>query len=286
MSKSVKHGNAKELDQFYTLPEYAKQFYADIANTVDLDRAGLLLEPSAGAGSFFELLDPQRRLGLDLDPQAAGIVKTDFLDWQPPEDTVIYTIGNPPFGKNSNLAVQFFNRAAEFSDVIAFVLPRTFRKHSLVNRLNRDFHCVYDKTVPENSFVYENKPYDVWCCAQIWQRQKNQRDLHKILKLSDFSDLFDVVEPTDADFAIQRVGGRAGLIRTTNFDSYSTESHYFIRQKDPRVLDCFRACDFDRVKYNTVGNPSISPSELLELFVEQASLAGIEITFGHGLFSQ
>ena len=32
----------------------------------------------------------------------------------------------------------------------------------------------------------------------------------------------------DADFAIQRVGVRAGLIRTKDFLDYSEESHYFI----------------------------------------------------------
>ena len=35
-------------------------------------------------------------------------------------------------------------------------------------------------------------------------------------------------------------------------------------------LDIFKQIDFNKVKYNTAGNPSISPSELVELFVTKA----------------
>ena len=74
----------------------------------------------------------------------------------------ILTLGNPPFGKNASLAQKFFNRSAIYSDAIAFLIPRTFRKASMINRLNRNFHCIFDETVPENQFVFEYKPYDDW----------------------------------------------------------------------------------------------------------------------------
>lgn len=286
MSKCPEHESAKSLDQFYTSPEYAERFWQEINTRVDHTQADYWLEPSAGTGSFYDLLDPYKRIGIDLDPQHPLVIKQDFFDWQPPTDRTVFTIGNPPFGKNANLAIRFFNRAAEFSEIIAFVLPRTFRKSSVINRLDPFFHCVFDETVPENSFTYLGESYNVWCCAQIWERRTTKRAQREILRLDQFRDFFEIVEPDQADFAIQRVGGRAGLIRTQGFDSYSSESHYFFRQRDPRVLDCFQRCDWDRVKYNTVGNPSISPSELLELWQEQAVEAGLEITFGNGLFSQ
>ena len=37
----------------------------------------------------------------------------------------------PPFGKVSSLAIRFFNKCAQFSDVIAFIIPRTFNKVSV-----------------------------------------------------------------------------------------------------------------------------------------------------------
>ena len=71
------------------------------------------------------------------------------------------------------------------------------------------------------------------------------------------------------------MGGRAGTIRTTDFLGYSPLSHYFIKAKDRRVLDAFMRIDFENVKNNTAGNPSISPGELLSLWVEQAKKIGI-----------
>ena len=284
MSKKASQDSSRELDQFYTNPSYAQQFWHCVCNTVTVGEFDLVLEPSAGTGSFYDLLPPDRRTGIDLDPQAPGITQCDFFDWQPPQDSRVLVVGNPPFGKNANTAVKFFNRAAEFADAIAFVLPRTFRKPSVIDRLHDRFHCVHDELVPDNSFEWQGQPYDVWCCAQIWERRSQRRPKRERLKLADFRELFEIVPPYEADFAIQRVGGRAGLIRTQDFARYSDQSHYFVKQHDPRVLECFQACDWDRVKYNTVGNPSISPGELCELWQEQALKRQIPLTFGNGLF--
>lgn len=277
MNKPVAPDNSRKLDQFYTDPAYAQQFYAEIQQHVDLNKYDHVLEPSAGTGSFYNLLDVKKRIGLDLEPKSAGIIKTDFFDWKAPTGKKILTIGNPPFGKNAGLAVKFFNRAAKFSDVIAFVIPRTFRKASVINRLDENFHCIYDETVPDNSFIFNGSSYNVPCAAQIWQRKKKPRDRIVTFRLEQISHIFELVEPAHSDFAIQRVGGRAGLIRTTDRTNFSAESHYFIRAHDPRVLSVFEKVDFDSVKFNTAGNPSVSPSELIELWISQAALEGIPV---------
>ena len=277
MRNTVPQETARKLDQFYTDPAYARQFLTTIAHEVDLDQYDHLLEPSAGTGSFYNLLDTNKRIGLDLDPKAPGVIQTDFFDWVPPVDKKIVTIGNPPFGKNAGLAVKFFNRAAEFSDVIAFVIPRTFRKASIVNRLANEFHCVYDETVPDNSFIFNGAAYNVPCAAQIWQRRDKPRAKIITLKLEQIKAWFGLSNPKDSDFAIQRVGGRAGLIRTADRMNFSAESHYFIKAHDPRVLSVFRKVNFDTVKFNTAGNPSVSPSELIELWVAKAKEEGIDV---------
>jgi predicted RNA methylase len=277
MSKTAVPDNSRKLDQFYTDPAYAQQFLNTIAQTVNLDTYDHLLEPSAGTGSFYNLLDTKRRIGLDLEPKSAGIVKTDFFDWTAPTGKRIITIGNPPFGKNAALAVKFFNRAAEFSDVIAFVIPKTFRKASIINRLNENFHMVHDETVPDNSFIFNGASYNVPCAGQIWQRKATPRAKIVTLKLSQIKKWFELVPPVNSDFAIQRVGGRAGLIRTTDRMNFSAESHYFIQAHDPRVLPVFQQVNFDTVKFNTAGNPSVSPSELIELWVAKAAEQGIKV---------
>jgi predicted RNA methylase len=259
---------------------YAEQFLTKVGQTVNLAEYDHLLEPSAGTGSFYNLLDATRRIGLDLDPKAPGVIRTDFFDWTPPVDTKIITIGNPPFGKSAALAVKFFNRAAEFSDVIAFVIPRTFRKASIINRLAKEFHCVYDETVPDNSFIFNGSAYNVPCAAQIWQKKVIPRARVVTLKLEQIKPWFELVEPAKSDFAIQRVGGRAGLIRTADRMNFSAESHYFIRANDTRVLPVFEKVNFDGVKFNTAGNPSVSPSELIELWVAEARRQGIDVVLG------
>jgi predicted RNA methylase len=280
MSKSAVQDNSRKLDQFYTDPVYAEQFFKTVAQIIDLDQYDHLLEPSAGTGSFYNLLDADRRIGLDLEPKASGVIQTDFFDWTPPADKRIVTIGNPPFGKSAGLAIKFFNRAAEFSDVIAFVIPRTFRKASVVNRLAKQFHCVYDETVPDNSFVFNGAAYNVPCAAQIWQRKETSRAKVVTVKLEQIRSWFELAKPADSDFAIQRVGGRAGLIRTTDRMNFSAESHYFIKAHDARVLPVFEKVNFDGVKFNTAGNPSVSPSELIELWVAEARNQGIDVVLG------
>ncbi len=272
----MKNDTAKQLDQYYTNKNYAKHFYNVIQQSVDLNTVDTILEPSAGTGSFFNLFDKDKRIGVDLDPKCEGIIEHDFLTWNPCASMgKIITVGNPPFGKNACSAVNFFNHAATFSDTIAFILPKTFRKSSIINRLDVFFHLTLDVDVPPNSFVFNDKTYDVWCCAQIWQRQNFIRTKRKILPLSTVSSYFEITTPEDADFAIQRVGSNAGLIREVDFLKYSKQSHYFFKQHHPLVLDIFKTIDFSTVKFNTAGNPSVSASEIVFLWIESAKTYNI-----------
>ena len=44
----LEQGQAEQLDQYYTSPEYALNFYATVNNVIDLSKADIILEPSAG----------------------------------------------------------------------------------------------------------------------------------------------------------------------------------------------------------------------------------------------
>ena len=261
--------NSRKLDQFYTCPHYALEFYNNISNLLLMDEYDIILEPSAGDGSFYNLLD-ERRIGIDIDPKIPGLIKSDFFEWNYPIDKNILTIGNPPFGKNSSLAIRFFNHAAKFSSVIAFIIPRTFRKTSVINRLDRNFHLLYDSIVPDNSFIFDGNCYDVPCCAQIWIKKDHMREKIPTYKLSYVSKWWEVVDASESDFLIQRVGARAGLIRTTNYTQFSKESNYFIKAHYDFVLEVFLLIDFESVKHNTAGNPSISANELISLWIDKA----------------
>lgn len=275
-----------ELDQYYTNPEYAKYFFSKVSDTVEMSKFDVQLEPSAGTGAFYSLMDKDKRFGLDLDPKHPGVIQHDYLSWFPDIGKTTIVIGNPPFGKNSNLAIKFFNHSV-FADVIAMVLPRTFRKASVINRLDPYFHLICDDLVPDNSFIFDSKPYNVWCCAQIWEKRSYKREKIKIYNLKDVSDFFEIVEPEFSDFCIRRVGGSAGKIFEVDFKRFSPMSNYFIKSKHTQTLKILKNIDFNDVKHNTAGNPSVSPSELVELFLEEAVIQGLpvnSIQFGNGLF--
>lgn len=258
----------RDLDQFYTNPICAKE----VLSTLTLDSYDYILEPSVGTGSFYNLLDPNKRIGVDIDPKIDNVITMDFLEYHPPLFSRICTLGNPPFGKNSSLAIKFFNHASCFSETIAFILPRTFRKDSTINSLDPYFHLVSDIDVPKNSFIFKGEVYDVPCCFQVWEKRNIKRGKKLIYKLSDVKNYFERVEPELADFSIQRVGNSAGKILTSNFHHYSPVNFYFFKAHKDFVLDVFRQIDFKEVKSNTAGFPSISISELIHLYIEHGGL--------------
>ncbi len=167
----------------------------------------LWIEPSAGAGAFLSQLPPCR-IGIDLAPEHPEVERADFLSWLPDQSIKSpIVIGNPPFGKNASLAVRFFNHAAIFASRIAFIVPRTFEKESIQSRLHRAFHLETSLILPQTSFLFEGRPYDVPAVWQVWGRRDELRAVHRSsLTCRDFV----FCKPDEADFAVQRIGANAG----------------------------------------------------------------------------
>lgn len=249
------------LDQFYTKKSVALDLFNRFNAIVLLNGLNKndWLEPSAGDGAFFDLM-PENKLGLDLDVKNPKVIKANFLNYELPKKDYI-VLGNPPFGKNSSLAVRFFNKAASNAVLIGFVVPKTFKKDSVKNKLNRHFHLIHEEDLKNNSFEFEGKDYDVPCVFQVWIKRDNLRELAvKTFSHPDF--LF--VDKDHADFAIQRVGMAAGRVKI-DFKPYAVASHYFLKASK-EVREVFEKIDWSSVKGNTAGNPSISKSELIQLY--------------------
>jgi len=261
---------SRDLDQFYTKESISLELYNISKNYItDFNDYDIILEPSAGSGSFFKLFPEKQRLGLDIEPKFNDIVKQDFFEFKPNPFLSYITIGNPPFGKNASLAIKFFNKCSEFSNYICFVVPKTFRKVSLHNKLSLNMHLIYDKELPENSFIFNDNPYNVPCCFQIWQKATTKRKI--IPPISYHTDFERVDDVSLADFIFQRVGARAGTLKTDNLLKWGKTSHYYIRSKIDKqlIISRFNELNFDEVKYNTAGNPSISYSEIIRLYTDR-----------------
>ncbi|MET4133382.1 putative RNA methylase [Porphyrobacter sp. MBR-155] len=248
------------LDQFYTDSNVAGVLYDFLRSKFDLNEFQFI-EPSAGTGSFSRLLPPGS-LAYDLDPKAPGIIEADFLKAELPETGKLGVVGNPPFGKNSSLAIRFFNHAALKAELIAFIVPATFQKMSVQRRLDPHLHLVAEAPVPHNAFWFCGKRKHVPTVFQIWARRDVKRNTQR--PPTRHPDFDFVKNPSDADFVIQRVGGDAGKIHR-DF-GMSSQSHLFIRPKVSGVEVTMHSLDLASTAKMTAGNPSIAKSEIVRLY--------------------
>lgn len=153
-------------DKFYTKTEIAKQCVNFLSKYIDLNKE-LCLEPSAGNGAFLSYLPHYE--AYDLYPEADEIKKQDFLTFSSDKNNFI-TIGNPPFGSRSKLAIDFFNHAAQYSNIIAFIVPVSFMKWSVQKELNKNFHLIDYFYLEPNSFLDRDKEFSVRTVFQIWAK--------------------------------------------------------------------------------------------------------------------
>lgn len=170
------------LDKFYTQDKVSKQCLDFLYKHLNIPNDVVFLEPSAGAGSFINHLSNEY-IALDIKPEDERIEEQDFLIYSTAK-TDFVTIGNPPFGNRSKLAIEFFNKAALISEVIAFIVPVSFMKWNVQKELSSDFALLnYFYLIPE-SFASEGKPYSVRTVFQIWVKKGSQYDKGINLRLT------------------------------------------------------------------------------------------------------
>ena len=250
-----------KLDKFYTKVDLAKYLISKI-NISDYD---LIVDPCCGDGAFFSNISFNNKIGIDILPHIEDVIQHDFLTWdysiiKSSKDKVL-TISNPPFGKQGSLAMDFIKRSSEFSDTIAFILPLSFAKSSVKNRLPDFFHLEYEEILPENSFLLDGEDYDVKCVFQVWKRKVTKRESIKSVKEIGFKYTKD---KTNANISVRRVGIYAGKA-FSDIDK-SEQSHYFL------ILDDISKLNMIITELNkktwvdlTVGPRSISKGELNEV---------------------
>lgn len=283
--------SAEKYDQFFTDPDVAAHFVRVTEDVVGPLRCfERIIEPSAGGGSFFYLLPENSRVGIDIDAAPDScFIKRDFLsistaaseslvaenglpvrDWGLMPTPSVMVIGNPPFGKNAAMAIEFVNHAFLFADTVCFIVPRTFNKASVQERLvNRAFHLVYCENVQKNAFSFNGKPYDVPCSFHIWKKMEDVPPRPEYRALSTHPDFQFVSKPGEGVFAIQRVGTNAGRIKTGHAaTNASAQSHYYIKPVHKDVLDRMTLLhlELSPFKFQTAGCPSISKDELIRLY--------------------
>jgi hypothetical protein len=214
-------------------------------------------------------LKANKLISFDIEPKAEGVLLADFLletkGLEKISDAI--TISNPPFGRNNSLSIPFFNKAAQHSQYIAFVVPRSWRKWSVLNRLNRNFHLVHDEDL---SIDYVDELGEmVWqkarlnTCFQIWERRE---ELRPVIKVKD-QGLLSKVKPEDADVALTVFGYGCGKVRTS-FDRVPNSTVMFLKLHDKRVLKALQSVDFSKFYKNTAYTEALSLQEIRYLINE------------------
>lgn len=277
---------SKELDKFYTNPEIAKEMVEIINTYFPLNNFDLIVEPSAGNGSFLKHL-PENTIGLDIEPEEKNIIKQDFFTYQPDYHPLynpikIACIGNPPFGSGymNPLAKAFFNHAATFSEMIAFIIPAKWKTSWKVQfQLDKSFGLYYSEFLPKNSFLLDGNPYDVPCCIQIWSKTKpeNMEDLRITTRPPTKHDDFEMFLTCDNvpklpiireqirnqeywEFALKYWG----QIRVCEFSDVSPETttHYLIKSNKDYVRSIFEQINWQGYVSN-MGAPNVGGKSLV-----------------------
>jgi predicted RNA methylase len=269
--KQTKGLQRNTIDKYYTNPTTVNLCIEFIKNNIVIDDNDLIIEPSAGNGAFIAGIKSlvYNTLFYDIEPENEEIIKQDFLTLDIRESGLygtqnkIHIVGNPPFGRQSSLAIQFIKKSCEFADSISFILPKSFKKDSLIKKVPLNFHRIFEVDLPDNSFIVNGDAHNVPCIFQIWVKRSYNRDVIEQIEPLNFHFVKKTENP---DISFRRVGVNAGTINT-DCDK-SIQSHYFIKfTNDKSVADNIMRLSTITFDFNnTIGPRSISKQELIQMF--------------------
>lgn len=224
-----------------------------------LERRSSVLEPSAGAGALSSALEDS---GVavkiaDLVDYGIGATIQDYLVSDFGKFDLVFT--NPPFGKMATLAVSFFNKATTNSDRIAFIVPQSFRKISIIDRLDTSYWPVADEDLPSQLYdLPDGTVRKVRTCLQLWERRDTERPK---LGNIDYSGFFtpltkDVALSTEGAFAVRGQGSAAGRI-LEGLDHSPASTRFLLGSREE-----ISSMDLTTIAGFTAGIPSIGFAEI------------------------
>lgn len=250
-------------EQYYTPRELAGLLVSKVERLVSDFSSRTVVEPAGGTGAFVEAaksFGAKKVLSVDIEPKHSDVSKANYLEASLKLRDAI-TISNPPFGRNNSLSIPFFNRAADHSEYIAFIVPRSWRKWSVINRLDRRFHLVHDEDLSidyvddTNELISEKN--NLKTCFQIWQRKEILRE---IVKVED-QGFVTKVKPEEADVALTVFGFSCGKVNT-DFERKSNTTRMFLKLNHPKALNALQTADFARFSKNTAYTEALSFQEI------------------------
>ena len=173
MARNKKH----KQDKFYTKQDIA----IELINLLDLSKYQCVIEPSAGNGSFSKNINHNNLISLDIESEDDSITEMNWFDFEYIKEGKTLVIGNPPFGNQGKLAIDFIKKCDDLkADTIAFILPKSFKKDTIKNRIPKFYHLSKEIDLNDDSYTLLNKTYCVPSIFQIWHRKDIIREKIKL----------------------------------------------------------------------------------------------------------
>ena len=257
-------------EQFYTPIALAHTLVSNVETVLGSLQGKTVLEPAGGTGSFVEAAlskGAKQVISFDIEPLHEKVVLGSFLDQELTQQNLI-TISNPPFGRNNSLSIPFFNHAARVSDAICFIVPRSWRKWSVTNRLDLNFELVSDQDIDidyvDSSGELISDKSRLATCFQIWKKTTGARVPVKITDMG----VIQKVSPELADVSMTIFGYGCGNIKE-DFERVPNTTQLFLKLNHPQALSALRSVDFSRFYKSTAYTEALSIQEINYLLNEQ-----------------
>lgn len=275
MTARVRLGNRRVTgtEQYYTPDHLALQLTGEVVSLIGDISGRTILEPAGGTGAFIKAARSHGAtefISFDIQPKFEGVRKGDFLTKRVAIPAGTIAISNPPFGRNNSLSIPFFNKAANDVEYICFLVPRSWRKWSVINRLDRRFELIADHDIQidyvDDQGQHINKQLRLKTCFQIWRRLPAGQ-LRPIVRVVD-NDLVAKCSPEAADVALRVFGFGCGRL-LEDFERKSNSTIMFLKLNHPDALEALRSVDFSRFYRNTAYTEALSLPEINYLLNER-----------------
>lgn len=256
-------------EQYYTPADLAQRLIYEVQQIVPDLTQRTILEPAGGTGSFIkaaQAIGVKNFLSFDIEPKHDSVTKANFLAAKINATNAV-TISNPPFGRNNSLSIPFFNKAADHSEFICFIVPRSWRKWSVINRLDSRFHLVADHDIQidyeDDAGAKLSKRTSLATCFQIWQRKNQPRPKYSVADQG----LIEKTDALNADVALTIFGFGCGKV-LTEFERKPNSTKMFLKLHHPKALATLQSVDFSKFYKNTAYTEALSLQEINYLLNE------------------
>ena len=269
---AAKLGNTRVTgkEQYYTPKPLALELVAQIEKVLDPLAGKTILEPAGGTGAFIEAVQAKgvtRVISFDIEPLHELVTQGNFLEQEIKESNLI-TISNPPFGRNNSLSIPFFSHAAKVSDAICFIVPRSWRKWSVTNRLDLGFELALDLDIEIDYVDADGTPLSnknhLATCFQIWKKANVSRSLVRVTDKG----IIEKVSPEQADVSLTIFGYGCGKVKT-QFEPVANTTQMFLKLKHPQALAALESVDYSKFFKNTAYTEALSLPEINYLLNEE-----------------